>query len=238
MSYFEERLKYFEEAKNHNLVLDIDALNYVSGVTIPDASIYLNDGIATNVTCSTSLYNYRNSVVDKIQIPSSDSLNITGSITLECLFRAGKSGQNAGLISKWFTTSNPQNSCYVLYLGQNLTNNKCGFYLQGTTNNMSFDPQDITYSANEWVHLMATADRITGHMRMYKNGGVSSFGNSSFLEDIRVINTRNLTVGTLRQDDYAYNFFGDIMISRIYNKALTQAEVTARFEEIRGRVGL
>ena len=238
MGYFEMRKKYFSKALDPDLVLDIDALNYISGTNIPDASMYDNNGIATNVGCSTSLYNFRNSINDKIQIPTSQSIRITGSITLECLFRSANNRQNSALLSRWDTGNTLRSCSYSLFMGQDARNNKLGFGLTNGTTAYNLLPIDLTFSTNEWIHIIATADRTTGLMKMYKNGVISSYSNSNFNQDININVNRNITIGTLRQEDSLYNFNGDIMIGRIYKKALTQAEVTARFEEIRGRVGL
>lgn len=228
------KVRYGIQHIENNLVLDIDALNYISGTNIPDSSGYNNNGVATNVTCSTALFNFRNSVNDKIQVPNSDSLDVLNGLTLEVVFRSANNGQNAGLIG-CATYGYPMP--FLLFLGQEAANNKFSIIITQTTGGAwTFSPTDLTYSANEWVHLVATFDSTTGLFKMYKNANPSI---NTFTR-INTIIQQNIpiTIGTASADNYNYNFNGDIMIARIYNKALTDAEITARFESIRGRVGL
>jgi hypothetical protein len=235
MGYREIALKYYGGVDPIPApILDIDALNYISGTTIPDASGFENNGVATNVTCSTSLYNFRNSTSDKIQIPSSSSLVISTGLTLEVLFRSANNGQSAGLIS-CVTYGYP--IPFSLYTGQGIVNNKFTLHITQTTGGYwTLSPTDLTYSANEWVHLTATFDSATGLFKMYKNA-IQSINTFTRINTIIQQNIP-ITIGTQRADNYDYNLNGDIMIARIYNVALTQDEITARFEAIRGRVGL
>ena len=64
-------------------------------------------------------------------------------------------------------------------------------------------------------------------MRIYKNGIVDP--TTQTYDGTIKTSTKKLVVGTLREEDSVYNYAGKIAFARVYNRALTQAEVTQNY---------
>lgn len=90
------------------------------------------------------------------------------------------------------------------------------------------------YSDTKWYIGQMTFDGQT--LTAYLNG--QFYGTKSMASpDTNGIIADTLKIGT-RDDNYASHFFGDISSIRIYNRALTVAELKQHFNALRGRYGI
>ena len=190
--------------------------NEGSGTAVADVSGNSNHGTVSGATWTTAgrfgsalVFNGANAVVT---IPNSASLRLTTGMTLEA----------------WvYPTSAPTGWRAVV------DKNVDGYYLMASTdqgnrpgvggtftagNQNTFAPSEL--AVNTWAHLAATFDGAT--VRLYVNGAqVASRAQTTPLA---------ATTGTLQigGDSYPDEFFaGRIDEVRVYNRALTQAEIQA-----------
>ena len=89
-------------------------------------------------------------------------------------------------------------------------------------------------SLNTWVNLISTVNR-TGYITNYINGIYSSQTDITPFLGINITNSYNLKIG-LYTDIYAFN--GSIDEVRIYNRALSAAEIWSHYITQKGKFGL
>ena len=189
------------------------SFNEGAGTTVTDSSGTGNNGSTTNATWTASgkygnalVFNGSNALVT---IPDAASLHLTTAMTLEA----------------WVNPSTV-NAAWrdVIYKGSD------NYYLEGTSSN-SVPAVGGTFGAasanvfgttslavNTWTHLAATYDGAT--LRLYVNGTqVSSIARTGNL----ATSTNPLQIGG--DSLYGQNFTGMIDEVRVYNVALTQAQI-------------
>jgi hypothetical protein len=161
---------------------------------------------------------------DKVECSASSLLNISSTISLEIMMYPTSLNQNSGVLCKW-TSGGDTNNSYLFYLGQDAANSRYGFGIYQSNNTSRLLLPTTDYSINTWTHIVCTADGST--MRIYKNGVVDS--STQTYDGTIKTSTKKLVVGTLREEDSTYNYAGKIAFARVYNRALTQAEVTQNY---------
>jgi hypothetical protein len=161
---------------------------------------------------------------DKVECSVSSLLNISSTISLEIMMYPTSLNQNSGILCKW-TSGGDTNNSYLFYLGQDIANSRYGFGIYQSNNTTRLLLPTTSYSINTWTHIVCTADGST--MRIYKNGVVDS--STQTYDGTIKTSTKKLVVGTLREEDSTYNYAGKIAFARVYNRALTQAEVTQNY---------
>jgi hypothetical protein len=161
---------------------------------------------------------------DKVECSVSSLLNISSTISLEIMMYPTSLNQNSGVLCKW-TSGGDTNNSYLFYLGQDAANSRYGFGVYQSNNTYRLLLPTTSYSINTWTHIVCTADGST--MRIYKNGVVDS--STQTYDGTIKTSTKKLVVGTLREEDNTYNYAGKIAFARVYNRALTQAEVTQNY---------
>ena len=162
---------------------------------------------------------------DLIYTQNSDILNPnSNSFTIETVFNCSNSNTGEG----------------ILYNKENLYEGA----VQGQYFRFAWQPYwswegSTTFSvaSNTWYHSVVTYDK--SRQRMYKNG-VEVFsraqgGNIGSNSNVLSIGAR----GVDTNGGSGYNFFpGQIPITRIYNRALSQAEITQNFKKYQTRFGI
>lgn len=215
----------------NRLVLNLDAssrLSYIgTGTLWNDLSGRRNNGILTNgaifdtVNGDSILFDGSN---DRVSINTSTSLDIQSTITLEILMRPNINNQNGGVLGKWTTGAGSDNS-YLFFLGQDVNNNRYGFSIYQSNNSLRSLFPTTTFNANQWYHIVCVANGSI--MNIYNNGVIDS---SSLSYDGTIkTSTKNVMVGTLRQEDNLYPFNGRIALAKIYNRALSQSEINFNY---------
>jgi hypothetical protein len=222
------------------LVLCLDAGNSLSypgsGTTWSDLSGNANNGTLINGPT----FNNSNggSIVfdganDKSECPSTSTLDIQSTITLEVMMFPSAPNQNGGVICKWTSGGTPDNS-YLFFLGQDSLNNRYGFGISQSNNAIRVLSSTTNHDVNKWNHIVCTADGST--MRIYKN---SMIDNATQTYDGTIkLTSKKVVIATLREEDSVYNFSGRIGFARIYNRALSASEVLQNYNATKGRFGL
>jgi len=207
-----------------NRLLSDTTLNDLSGNN--DGTI--KNGVAFNYENGGSLefdgYN------DRVECGTGSTLDITSGITLECVFNASTNTQNAGIINKWTSGAVTDNSFTFLV---NTTSN-LRFILYDSITGTTDLTLTSTFNENQWYHVTSTWDGSI--MKMYVNG-VLQPETLSYSGTIN-ISTKQLTIGTLREEDFIFPFNGRIAISRVYNRGLDSSEVLQNYNSLKGRFGL
>ena len=170
---------------------------------------------------------------DKVAVNSGSTLNLTNQLSLEVVFRPSTSNQNSGVISKWTTGAGTNNS-YLFYLGQDISTNKFSFVIQQSDGTLKFLNTAFSYFSFNWYHVVCVADGST--MRMYINGVLQP--EVQTYDGTIKSTTKKLTVGGLREEDGVASFNGRVGIARVYNRPITQSEVTQNFNVTRSRYSL
>lgn len=136
-----------------------------------------------------------------------------------------------------FKIANPPTNSAMGYVGFNSSN--LGLKFMNTTNLFmdTYDSSSLRVLVNTilgissyydtWVHVCATYDGTTA--KCYHNGRFVSQRASYTQLDL---STMNYYIGAGMG---YYNFMGSVSNSKVYNKALTDAEVQQNFNAIRGR---
>jgi hypothetical protein len=89
---------------------------------------------------------------------------------------------------------------------------------------------------NKWNHLVVTYN--AGTVQIYINGAAGTMTGTTTGYNItnNSSNNSNLYLGCYR--DLGYNLYGDLDLFKIYNRALTAAEVQRNFNAIKGRFSI
>jgi hypothetical protein len=221
------------------LVLHLDAANTKSypgsGTTWTDLSGNGNNGTLTNGVG----YNSDNKgalsfdgINDYVIVPDNSTLDMETAWSIESWCRR-EGGPPAGqtlvkIISKWEN----------YFLALDFTNGADIYGCVGTGNGhiclAGGAERNNELPLNTWAHLIATYSESSGVARIYYNGTqIESWSASSTAS-----NNNPLCIGTggsAAQDQY---FNGKISACRVYNRALTAAEVRQNFESTRSRYGI
>jgi hypothetical protein len=91
-----------------------------------------------------------------------------------------------------------------------------------------------SFATGSWYHVVGSLTR-NNFSRLYINGQLASSGSSTSLNNVSITpNNNNAAIGR------AGNFYTGCQIpsARLYNKALTQAEVLQNYNATKGRYGL
>ena len=120
-----------------------------------------------------------------------------------------------------------------------LVNTQYANFFEGTTfvfrtmglSGSSLSITSSLFSANSWNHIACTY--VSGTKRIYLNG--IQVGLATGLTGTIPTNTNGPRIGA---HSSGYYLDGKIAVSRVYNKALTQAEVTQNFNAQKSRFGL
>jgi hypothetical protein len=232
-NYETQKSRFANTIVQQGLVLNLDAGNPYSyagsGTTWYDASGTGNNGTLTNGP----VYNSINGGVitldgidDYITCANSASLQITSALTLETWFYNTAAVDGLGMIVKGPLSSDYD---YMLYLSGNSTT--AYFYKKDSGGGIHYGGTTLSL-LNRWLHIVVT-HTSGGVYTMYANGVAidsAGFSNST------IRSTSNpLFIGAGWNPDY---FYGNIGETRIYNIALSAAQVLQNYNATKGRYGL
>lgn len=194
-----------------------------TGATAYDTSGKSNNGILTNGPIWTTgkiggalSFNGVNSYVN---VPNSASLQITGNLTIEAWLNviSCSSGQS-GIVDKWYLNE----YSLVCDSSNHLT------FRQGGDNIASFSDY-FTNNYNQWIHMVVTrtiAADGTSTIKAYRNGVYFGQGTITVAP---ASGTGSVYIGNYYAHD---SFNGKIDEVRIYNRALSGAEVMYHYNNI------
>jgi hypothetical protein len=195
------------------------SFNAGSGTTVADASGNGNNGTLANTTWTTSgrfgaaaVFNGTSSMMT---VPDANALDLTTGMTLEAWVYPTVQPSNWRAI---ITKERPSNVVYYLHAGSDSSNRPATGVVVGSTEQTLYGGTRL--AANTWVHLTATYDGV--NQRLYVNGvQVSSRAQTGPI----LTSTGALRVGG--NSVFGEFFNGRIDEVRIYNRALTQAEIAS-----------
>ena len=158
---------------SNTLVLYFD-FNTYNGSTVSDLSGYGNDGIVSGATflATDCGGNYQfDGVDDYIKVPQSDSLNITGSLSMAVWFKVYDYRCQRPLLEWHDGISNSGAHMWTGVWGWQWSGNGTGANLVDVTGNQnSYVVSAANPPANQWQHLVVTYDQSAGIGRVYING--------------------------------------------------------------------
>jgi len=201
-----------------------------SGSVVCDKSGYGNHGTIYGAQRVRTLGRYGLSfdgVDDYVEVPHSEELNPTDSITLMALvYTLGDSETYRNVVRK--------EESYLL-LSTLAGEDTLASYIY-TTAWQRFEYTAITLPdiLNKWVHVAMTYDRTEGKVRLWVNGELDS--EYGFADPINV-STNPVNIGGRADGNWWY---GLIALVRIYNRALSEREIKANyayfFSHLKGEV--
>ncbi len=223
--------RYSPKIVTDGLILYYDGANpkcYISGNTTSNDLISNITGTLENGTGFSADNNGTwvfDGIDDYIDCGNNSIFNITQTLTLECW--VNKSTKNYHhLISKF-----PISNCSYL-----LGTTPGGYiYFSRSTNGTNQGIQDtfnIDISDSNWHNVVASYNSITSTLIMSVDG---KFQTSTILGDIFVTTTN---VNIAKRTNVGQYFPCKIPIVKIYNKALTQEEITQNYNAMKSRFGL
>ena len=232
----------FRDIVRSGLVLDLDAginASYNgSGTTWTDLSGIGNNGTLVNTPThnSSGYFDFDYTQSESVSFNSSSSLQFLNrsSYTLEAwVYPTRNPGANnwTGIFDREDSSIGSRDGYNLYFLGSAGTDTffTTERFVAGVNNN-TFVTLNQSVSVNNWSHIVATYDGTT--LSLYRNGSLvgtpaTSSGNIS--------NTsKTLTIG-LRGGQY---FGGRISNAKIYNTALTLAQISQNYNALKHRFGL
>ena len=225
------------EIVEDGLVLCLDAGNTKSypgsGATWTDLSGNGNTGTLTNGPTYSS--SNGGSIVfdgmnDYVRIPYNSNLNPT-TITVSAWIKRNQVVNYAHFIGLPINNStwiNPYMSYGVEYIG---TTDTISFTLGFTDNTFAYTSASA-YGNNRWFYFAATYDQ--SNVKVYIDGAlITTRAETKTLYN----STADFYIGAINTSSQ-YPLNGNIASTQIYNKALTQSEITQNFNALKGRYGL
>lgn len=226
-NYFAQTKRYYNEENivTNGLVLNIDPSKSTSysgvGNTIYDLSGFGNTGTLTNGPTFSAL-NGGNIVFDgtndTILLNRNDIISGTQNFTIDAYIYPVIT--TAEHIFGNYNGGNTNGLELYLYQG------KVTLYYGGT-----FTFSNPVILANNWYHVCAVRNNNTTYI--YVNGMLDTTGTNS----TSVTTTRVYSIG----NGYDYNgeaFYGNISQVKVYNRALSQQEISQNFNALRSRFGI
>lgn len=225
------------EIVNNGLVLHLDAANQRSypgtGSVWSDLSGFGNNGTLFNGT-GYSIDN-KGSITfdttdDYVMVPNNSSINLVDTITLESYVKYTLS-TNLVLIEK---SNNNTHYQFQIFSGSQGTAGVAGelvFMLQPNGNNWVVT--GISSNDGEWHHVVGTYDRNVATAKIYLDGILMN--TKTNIPVGPVANSQPLLIGSRSGGS---GFGGSIGNVKIYNRALTAAEIHQNFEATRSRYGI
>jgi len=128
----------------------------------------------------------------------------------------------------------------LLTHSQSGTNVKLQFYFKFTGTDGTWDTEDVVVPLNEWSHIVVTydADNVANNPTIYLNGVAYTVGDG-LVESTTPTSVREDDAGEALQignnDTPSRTFDGQIYGLKIYNRTLSQAEITQNFNAQRSR---
>ena len=218
----------FPSIVTSGLVLHLDAGNAASypgtGTTWTDLSGNSRNGTLTDGPTYSSA-NGGSIVFDGTNdfVQCSGSVTVTAATFVAWINRNGTQGTYDGILFSRGTNTTGMNF---------FSSNQLGYHWNDSSSTYNWN-SGLTVPNLAWCMIAVSVTNTSAKAYLYQSGGNTSATNtvghtSSILNDIK-----------LAQDDAGGRFFnGNIAASMIYDKALTDSEITQNYNALRGRFGL
>lgn len=232
------RMGLLVKPNNHitsNLILHYSPSNLKSysgsGTTISDLSGNgLNGTLSNNVTFTSNELNFNGT---NTQINISDNALLEpggGDWSIEVWFN--NVGSTGTLIGKYRNGGRSADISYALRLMG--TGSIRADFGNGTTAQTT---DNFSFAANTWVQMVYVWDKTNSNIYTYSNG-VLTQTKAITLSGSILNGSTNLYIGSYNGGEYSQYFNGKLGIVRIYNKALSSAEVLVNFNANKLTYGL
>ena len=149
------------------------------------------------------------------EVHDNASLDVTTGVSLECWFYKDEQTTQSGLLAKWGSTTGVDR-CYMLMIG---ADSKIRFY---TNSDAGIDTSVL---ADGWNHIVGTYDKTTPIRKLYINAVEKD--SDVFSADL-VVSEKPVEIGRYNYTTQ-YQLPNQIAQPRIYNRALTAAEVQKNY---------
>jgi energy-coupling factor transporter ATP-binding protein EcfA2 len=230
----------YEGIVTDGLVLNLDAgftPSYPkSGTTWTDLSLSGNNGTLTNGPTfsadggGTIVFD---GVDDYVAISDSTSLNITGSISMEILFKTPRESITERLITKELFVG-------TFGLGYQLSryssDRMLATYNNGNTRIFLYSNKKASDFFSNYTHVIYTYNG-SNSQKMWING-VDESGQNQFISNFTAGSTAGVDLNIMRRGRSQEEAQGTIAYTRLYNKGLSQSEVLQNYNATKGRFGL
>lgn len=190
-------------------------------------------GVAGNANYTTGKYNNAtiyNGVNDYVDAGNGASLNITNAITVEAWVKIPTTtgSSNRGIVSKYEGVNPTNQRAYDLLIDWQTQNNvpKIRFIISANGSSAAFAGGNTTLSANIWYHVVGVYIPSTS-ISVYLNGDLDGTNTTSIPASI-FVSSVSAKIGYQYTNDPLYFFNGSIDDVRIYNRALSAAEISAQ----------
>jgi hypothetical protein len=218
--------KSYDNFVTDNLVLNLDA-RYINSYPKSGSNWYDINGDPNNCALYNSpTYNSNeflqfDGVNDYGTITNTSALQITGDQTLEFVVYPRRNDRR----QNWYDKAYGGEGTITYEIGGALS------YYYGTAGSNTTPYQGFSSAGsplatlNKWYHVVLVRDLSspTKTLKWYVNGILNNSGSANYAA--ATAGSANITIG----NGYTTYFGGDIQIVRIYNKALTQAEVLRNY---------
>ena len=211
-----------ESVDNPNLKMNLDASNTNSypgtGTTWFDLTPNANNGAISGATWDTNGYFDFDGSNDYVNVPDNNSLEWTTSKSLSVWVNSNNSSGNKGIVAK---TTNASPYGWILKQG----GSNISFWFSNSSD-VAQETSTTTLPLNTWTHIVVTYDG--SNLILYKNKVSSGTLSTS---DTPTSSSSSLTIGRYYSNISNYYFNGQISKARVYDVTLTQAEITALYNE-------
>ncbi len=219
-----------------NISNDLVLLMHFNNNTL-DYSSKGNNGTATGANCSASAAGKFFSgcsfdgADDYVNVPDSDSLDITTAITIEAwvMFKGAGSNDFNAVIAKQAAASSTNG--YSLFVYNNTR--RVLFAVNATIGSNNYIVSTNAVADNGWTHVAAIYNGT--HQLMYLDGILDSTETTSV--SAIITNTQPLYIGGQVGSSYRY-FNGTIDEVAIYNRSLSASEINEHYQQSLNRIGL
>ena len=216
------------------LVWGVDASNLVS-YEIGSGTTYALTGSRDGTLLNGVAYSPDNGgtfefdgIDDYITFGSANQILSDTYFTIECWMKSNDDGAGAGSSAGFVGTRVGKNAM----LCRNGLGNRATFYWDTTTEgNINLDSNTVVFD-EKWHHIVGTFDNGLG--KIYVDGEFKNSASSTAPIDL---NTAAFGMGA-DPNNLSRTFYGKVPIGRVYNRALTDAEVQQNFEAHRSRFGV
>jgi hypothetical protein len=236
------------------------ALGYGLGSSASNLILHLDAGNASSYPGSGTIWNdlsTLNRPLSFFTTPSYNSsnggfINFTGDTNKNFAENSSTDAYNVDNVTvEIWTKINSSTTQSGFWIEKGLVNTQYAAFMEGSGLRWRLNggdtftsPEELTgnyLSANTWYQLVFT--HTPGQQRFYRNSSLQFSKSAS--TTLAKINDHGFTVGAWRNatgaattTNHGYYIDAGISIIRVYNKVLTQAEITTNFNQFRSRYGI
>jgi len=205
-----------------------------SGTSINNMASYSLPGTMSNITYTSPYFDY-NGTSSQINIADNSLLEpSTGDWTMEAWFNttAFKTGSAGVILGKFNPGGLSANVSYSIR-----TNNTGIVYAQIGNGSTVVNSSNYQTVLNTWAQVVYVWKNVaTNSLETYING--ASIGSTSHSFSSILNTSTNLYIGSYNGGEYSQYFNGKIGVTRLYNTALTSAQVLQNYNADRAIYGL